>query len=65
MSKELLVELNRRHIYYCAAGENEWNPLAGWYFSDETEYLNGPYESAIIALMQLDMYALWLEGIPA
>lgn len=49
------------NIWFCKEGENEWDHREGWYFSDETEQLNGPYRSAIEAMMALDLYCfVWL-----
>ena len=34
----------------------------GWYFQDETERLQGPYNSRQKALDALSAYAKWLRG---
>jgi hypothetical protein len=33
----------------------------GWYFSDETEQFNGPYDTQAEAEKQLGEYCVWLE----
>lgn len=34
----------------------------GWYFSDETDQFNGPFDTQKIAEDNLDEYCKWLEG---
>ena len=39
-----------------------WYNGTGWYWSDETESLNGPYETSDQAEQQQKDYADWLNG---
>lgn len=36
--------------------------IDGWYFSDESEQLNGPFDTMKIAEDNLDSYCKWLDG---
>lgn len=42
-----------------------FQPSSGkYYFSDETEGLNGPYDTSELAVAALDAYASWLNTPP-
>lgn len=42
-----MIKGHNSNVNFYDEGENEWDPREGWYFSDETEGLNGPYETEI------------------
>jgi hypothetical protein len=47
------------HIWHLMTGDSEWGEPEGWYFGDESEQFNGPYRSAIEAVMALDYYVAY------
>jgi len=51
------------YIYYFAENEiDEFVTKSGWYFSDETEQLQGPFETIEEVKKNLNDYAKWLKG---
>jgi hypothetical protein len=56
----MIEDKEEKHIWHNATDSNDsefnfaWK--AGWYFADESEQLNGPYETKEEAIKKMDEY---------